>query len=110
MSLRKSKCWYSNYWLHFLKCAVPLVYIPSLLSVGKTSVGKMVHDQKALSPVEYDHIQMMIMMIMTKPAPSNGPSIHQAVVKTQKLTKTSKKFRPATSLVNLFTVVIYEFS
>jgi hypothetical protein len=24
MPLSKSKCWYSNYYLHFLKCAVPL--------------------------------------------------------------------------------------
>jgi hypothetical protein len=35
---------------------------------------------------------MMMMMMMMMPAPSNGPSIHQALVKTQKLTKTSKNF------------------
>ncbi len=27
MSLSKSKCWYSNNSLHFLKCAVPLRYL-----------------------------------------------------------------------------------
>ncbi len=27
MSLSNSKCWYSNNCLHFLKCAVPLLFI-----------------------------------------------------------------------------------
>jgi hypothetical protein len=29
MSLNKSKCWYSNNCLHFLKCAVPLAFFCS---------------------------------------------------------------------------------
>ncbi len=34
MFLSKSKCWYSNNCLHFLKCAVPLIFVFDLSFVS----------------------------------------------------------------------------
>ncbi len=55
MSLSKSKCWYSNNCLHFLKCAVPLKTSQQMFKVangGGTVVEHSPHHSKVegLSP------------------------------------------------------------
>ncbi len=57
MSLSKSKCWYSNNCLHFLKCAVPLYHS------GRT--------------IDIESLQNRLLMVCYVPATSAGlPSLN----------------------------------
>ncbi len=55
MSLSKSKCWYSNNCLHFLKCAVPII-------IGTKLIGWCIRQcQPLVSGIDdIDHFRALI--------------------------------------------------
>ncbi len=67
MSLSKSKCWYSNDCLHFLKCAVSLELTKMAMSIEVLATTELMTIKLAIEPITIGLLTIELMPIGLMP-------------------------------------------